>query len=291
MVRSTRPPENGANRRIVSKASGGGTTPHQRPHIIRVDKRSIPPSYVQKRKTKLKNRQNEGIDMDGRSFRSWVSSVVSGRKEATTELLVQNIHTVVQVTQNQQTIPLVISCSDVSSGKQELFLWHCPLSCRNCRTGKLPEHRARNQLIIATIFSKDTREERGHDRDLDETDTLHIYLQNQILINAIKSGNVLRKLTDLLKVQFILNQTQIAALFRAASIAQRLASNTTLTSLHLGSNEIKAAGAASIAQRLASNTTLTSLNLITNDIEAAGAASIAQRLASNTTNAKLKINI
>ena len=70
---------------------------------------------------------------------------------------------------------------------------------------------------------------------------------------------------------------------QAIQIAEALKTNTTLTNLNLGSNQIGDEGARAIADALQTNTRLISLNLEFNQIGAAGARAIADALQTNTT--------
>ena len=75
-----------------------------------------------------------------------------------------------------------------------------------------------------------------------------------------------------------------------ASLAEAMKVNTTLTYLHLFSNNIGAAGAASLAEAMKVNTTLTQLNLSSNNIGAAHAASLAEAMKVNATLTQLDLS-
>ncbi|AZL16109.1 leucine-rich repeat domain-containing protein [Rickettsiales endosymbiont of Stachyamoeba lipophora] len=77
----------------------------------------------------------------------------------------------------------------------------------------------------------------------------------------------------------------------AKTIAGYLKTNTTLTSLNLGYNDIGTAGAIAIADTLNTNKTLASLDLKYNDIGAAGAKDLADTLKTNTTLASLDLEL
>ena len=76
----------------------------------------------------------------------------------------------------------------------------------------------------------------------------------------------------------------------AASLAEAMKVNTTLTQLALYSNNIGDAGAASLAEAMKVNTTLTQLALYSNNIGHAGAASLAEAMKVNTTLGQLLLS-
>ena len=67
--------------------------------------------------------------------------------------------------------------------------------------------------------------------------------------------------------------------------------NTNLTILSLGSNNIGAAGATALATALETNTTLTALYLYSNNINDTGTAALASALQNNTTLMTLNLGI
>jgi Ran GTPase-activating protein (RanGAP) involved in mRNA processing and transport len=77
----------------------------------------------------------------------------------------------------------------------------------------------------------------------------------------------------------------------ARAIGQGLATNTTLTILSLASNKIGNEGTQAIGQGLATNTTLTNLMLGCNKIGTEGARAIGQWLATNTDLRRLELNL
>ena len=75
----------------------------------------------------------------------------------------------------------------------------------------------------------------------------------------------------------------------AAELARALAGNATLTKLYLGDNNIGDAGATELARALAGNITLTELHLGSNDIGDAGATELARALTANATLTELDL--
>jgi len=69
----------------------------------------------------------------------------------------------------------------------------------------------------------------------------------------------------------------------AATLREALRTNTRLTTLYLGGNNIVDAGAAALGDALRTNATLTALNLGGNDIGDAGAVALGEALCSNAT--------
>ena len=91
-----------------------------------------------------------------------------------------------------------------------------------------------------------------------------------------------------------LDLTEIRIYFKSrtslAALSQALAVNTSLTTLYLSGNSLRADGATSLSQALAVNTSLTTLDLLYNTIGAEGATSLSQALAVNTSLTTLNLH-